>query len=175
MRNSRGFTTFMSTERGFTLVELLVVITIIAVLSAIAMVSYSNVLKTSRDSKRLSDLKLIQSALEEYHADQIYYPDEGLNLANDTSITNCSGNVSTCTVTRTYLNQIPKDPLSNQSYCFRSMISSSQTGNNCGFGWYSSYSSRCQYYHLCATLERPGTPTPCSCPPVTGNYKAIPP
>lgn len=90
---------------GFTLVELLVVITIIAVLSAIAMISYSNVLKTSRDSKRLSDLKLIQSALEEYHADQIYYPMPAEFVVNN-PLKNPNGS-------RTYLNNIPADPLSS--------------------------------------------------------------
>jgi len=61
-------------RRGFTLIELLIVISIIALLSLIGLVAYSEFLKTARNNKRLSDLKLIQSALEDYHADQLYYP-----------------------------------------------------------------------------------------------------
>lgn len=61
-------------KKGFTLVELLVTITIIAIFSAIGLVVYSSVLKQGRDSKRQSDLRSIQSALEQYYAGQFYYP-----------------------------------------------------------------------------------------------------
>lgn len=63
-----------STITGFTLIELMVVITIIAILSTVGIVYYGNFLKNSRDAKRLSDLKFIQSALEDYHADNLAYP-----------------------------------------------------------------------------------------------------
>ena len=67
--------------RGFTLLELLVVIAIIGILVALGTVSYSTAQKKSRDSKRQSDLKEIQNALESYHAveDSKYpttYPDD---------------------------------------------------------------------------------------------------
>lgn len=61
-------------KKGFTLVELLVVISIIGILSAIGLVLYSSVLKQGRDSKRQSDLKSIQLALEQYNNDQSHYP-----------------------------------------------------------------------------------------------------
>lgn len=63
-----------NTRHGFTLLELLVTTTIIAVLTMIGVVSYSSVNKRSRDVKRKSDLEQIRSALEMYRSDQAEYP-----------------------------------------------------------------------------------------------------
>jgi prepilin-type N-terminal cleavage/methylation domain-containing protein len=54
----------MKTKRGFTLVELIVVITIIAVLTAVGVISYGGITKKSRDSRRMTDLGKYQLALE---------------------------------------------------------------------------------------------------------------
>lgn len=60
--------------KGFTLVELLVTISILAILMTIALISYGNIQKGARDAKRKSDISSIQAALEQYHADQGFYP-----------------------------------------------------------------------------------------------------
>lgn len=100
------------TTKGFTLIELLVVISIIAILSAIGLVAFSNVLKGSRDAKRQSDLKFIQSALEEYHADQIYYP----------------SSLSVLTTGRVYMTEVPTDPKPPPDYSY---VPSDCTGTAC--------------------------------------------
>lgn len=79
----------------------MVVIIIIAILSTLGMVYYGNFLKNSRDVKRQSDLKFIQSALEDYHADNFFYPD------NLTPLT--SG----------YITELPKDPRTAQIYSYQ--------------------------------------------------------
>lgn len=49
--------------------ELLIVIAIIGILISIATVAYSSAQKKSRDSRRKSDVKAIQNAMEQYYAD----------------------------------------------------------------------------------------------------------
>lgn len=50
--------------QGFTLVELLVVISIIAILSVIGTVVYSGVSARGRDAKRMAEINAIQQAME---------------------------------------------------------------------------------------------------------------
>lgn len=61
-------------KKGFTLIELLVVIAIIGLLSTLAVVALGSAREKARDSKRLSDLKQVQTALELYYTDQNAYP-----------------------------------------------------------------------------------------------------
>jgi len=64
----------MRKQKGFTLIELLVVIAIIGLLSTLAVVALNNARMKSRDAKRVSDIKQIQTALELYYNDQNGYP-----------------------------------------------------------------------------------------------------
>ena len=64
----------MKKQRGFTLIELLVVIAIIGLLSTLAVVALNNARQKSRDSKRVADIKQIQTALELYYSDANQYP-----------------------------------------------------------------------------------------------------
>lgn len=50
-------------KKGFTLVELVVVITILAILTAIASVSYKSHLITARDGVRAADINNLSEAL----------------------------------------------------------------------------------------------------------------
>jgi prepilin-type N-terminal cleavage/methylation domain-containing protein len=53
---------------GFTLLELLVVVSIIGILIAIATTAFSTAQKKSRDAKRQGDIKSMQSAFEQFVA-----------------------------------------------------------------------------------------------------------
>ncbi len=54
---------------GFSLIELLIVVAIISILVSLGAVSYSQAQKKARDSRRSSDMKAIQNAMEQYYAD----------------------------------------------------------------------------------------------------------
>ncbi|MCK5459899.1 type II secretion system protein [Candidatus Parcubacteria bacterium] len=56
-------------QKGFTLIELLVVIAIIGILSTMAVVALTGANTKARDSKRMSDLKVLQTAVEMYISD----------------------------------------------------------------------------------------------------------
>ena len=61
---------------GFTLIELMVVISIIAILATMGVNSYAVALKRGRDAKRISDIHQIKQALVMYRADKGTYPAE---------------------------------------------------------------------------------------------------
>lgn len=63
---------------GFTLLEMLVVIGIIAILVTLGFASYSTVQKKARDAKRQSDLKTAQQIMEQcYSVNSFQYPSFG--------------------------------------------------------------------------------------------------
>jgi general secretion pathway protein G len=62
-------------EKGFTLVELMIVIIILAILTGIAIPSYMVLRDRARTSAAQSELKNVATALEMYNADNESYPD----------------------------------------------------------------------------------------------------
>lgn len=61
---------------GFTVAEMLVVISIIGILAMVVLVNYGNVQSHARDQARISDLEQIRLALSLYKQDLGAYPDE---------------------------------------------------------------------------------------------------
>lgn len=64
-------------KSGFTLIELMVVITIIALLSAVLFVNFNDARMLSRDKARMTSLKELQLAIELYKAQYGNYPAAG--------------------------------------------------------------------------------------------------
>lgn len=60
---------------GFSLVELLVVISIIAVLSAVLMANFMGARERARDAQKIQDLYAVKNALRMYYNDKQSYPD----------------------------------------------------------------------------------------------------
>ncbi len=68
---------YIGQRSGFTLIELLVVLSIIGLLSSILLSSLKTATLKSRDTKRLSDLRQMVTALELYRNDNGGYPSTG--------------------------------------------------------------------------------------------------
>ena len=97
-------------QRGFTLIELLVVIAIIGILASATLSSLQDTRALARDSVRLSDMKQIRTALEQFHLQNGRYPDwthdqiptSGEYIGTGDKIDEALS---------PYLNPIPRDPL----------------------------------------------------------------
>jgi prepilin-type N-terminal cleavage/methylation domain-containing protein len=64
----------MKDEKGFTIVELLIVIVIIAILAAIVIVAYTGIQQRARDSSRQSDVTNIAKAITAYTTEGNAWP-----------------------------------------------------------------------------------------------------
>lgn len=91
-------------QPGFTLIELMVTIAIIAIISAIGVVVYSSAQKSGRISKRAQDLAAIQTALEVYKSANGKYPIQ--------ATWECIESLPAAyTLAPKYMPVVPKDPL----------------------------------------------------------------
>jgi prepilin-type N-terminal cleavage/methylation domain-containing protein len=120
---------YYKNRKGFTLVELLVVISILGILATIGLVAFSSAQARGRDTQRKSDLKQISTALELYYSDYQVYPAS----SNDGEIMGCpsavipkacvwggSGTTSEFTDGKTtYFQHLPKDPSAGIGYYYR--------------------------------------------------------
>lgn len=99
----------MKRNKGFTFIELLVVITIIAVIFAAGVVSYTAISKNSRDARRRADLEAIRQALEMCRSLAGSYP-LSIYQSGTTGSIICDDTNETVTMTAT-----PLDPRSCES------------------------------------------------------------
>jgi general secretion pathway protein G len=107
-------------QKGFTLIELLVVIAIIGLLSTLAVVALNSARQKSRDSKRVADIKQIQTALELYYADNNGYPAMAsateIGLASTRTLCGTGTFSSSCSGT-TYMGLVPAKASPNDGSC----------------------------------------------------------
>lgn len=162
MKSKYNKRTVNKVSKAFTLVELLVVISIIGVLASIGLVSFRTAQTRSRDAQRKSDLKEISSALELYYSDYGQYPN-GINGqiigCPSTSQTPCTWGTGEFTDEKTiYFKTLPKDKVSGHNYFYRPVAVDS---TNSGF----------QLYAYLENSEDPSIiTTGVSCGSVTCNF-----
>lgn len=67
----------LNNSKGFTLVEIMVVVTIIGILAAVLFANFDDARKQSRDKSRMTSLKEVQLSIELYKAQWGRYPAQG--------------------------------------------------------------------------------------------------
>ena len=88
----------MKNNKGFTLIEMLVVVAIIGLLSSVVVVGLGSARQNARDARRISDIRQIQNALEIYYSDST--KGNGTYPADLTTLS------------------VPDDPLSDRDYTY---------------------------------------------------------
>lgn len=90
-------------QKGFTLLELLIVVVIIGILLLLVMPNLVSGPARARDSRRKADLSSIQRGLEQYYNDNSNYPAELSSLT--------AGSAG-------YIKSVPNDPKTGNSYTY---------------------------------------------------------
>ena len=98
-------------ERGFTLIELMIVVSIIGILATMAVPSYQSSLIKARETVLRQDLFTLRELLDHHRADQGKYPPslDGLVVAG-------------------YLRALPKDPFTHSSSSWQEITEPAEGG-----------------------------------------------
>jgi type II secretion system protein G len=125
---------FNKKSKGFTLIELMVVIAIIGMLATIVLVSLNTAREKARDAKRLGDIRQVALALEMYYDDNGEYPDIAAACTAATWST-----MATVLETAGFMTVVPDDPINSGDYVYK-------------YG--TSATDKAQSYTLLSELER---------------------
>jgi general secretion pathway protein G len=146
----------MKHQKGFTLVELLVVVAIIGILGSIVGVALGPSRARARDAQRINDLNTIAMALEMYFVENGHYPASGCGWDCNGYSQSWHGNWEALAAQlQPYMAQLPRDPI-NTPNC-------GPWQDNCysySYGNVGRHSQRIQY-DLTAQLESSTHPERC--------------
>ncbi len=127
-------------ERGFTLIELMIVVAIIAILAGILIPNFVNARSQAQSAACESNLRAIATALELYYADNQIYPPASAASVQPALLT--VNGVA-------YLNNTPKDPAAQTSNATYSLTTTQASG-----GGPASYTVTCPGVHVGSTLAK---------------------
>lgn len=96
----------MRQRKGMTVVELLIVVSLVAMFAALSYATWSHQLGRSRDSRRKADLSEWMTALYGYYDDSLCFPEEEMMRCGSDAM-------------RPYMDEVPCDPANNARYHYR--------------------------------------------------------
>src|SRR5438552_15482337 len=102
----------LRSPRGYTLIELMVVMTLIVVFAAMAMAQYRTSITRSKEAVLKEDLFQLRDAIDQYYADKNQYPSGLDSLASEG-----------------YLRKVPVDPFTNSTDSWQTIPSEPDPNN----------------------------------------------
>ncbi len=127
-------------ERGFTLIELMIVVAIIAILAGILIPNFVNARSQAQTAACESNLRSIATALELYYTDNQVYPTASAASVGPTLLT--ANGVA-------YLNNTPKDPAAQTATATYTLTTTQASG-----GAPATYTITCPGVHVGSTLAK---------------------
>ena len=118
VRRHQGFALagFSIMKRGFTLIEILIVLAIIGIMVTIASFGVQGAREAARDAKRKTDLENIKTSLELYFNDCRAYPTHvGRQVRSPLT---GDGSSTRCASVNVYMSDVPTDPLPSGRYYY---------------------------------------------------------
>jgi general secretion pathway protein G len=106
-----GRSRLVDSQKGFTLLEIIVVVTIIAILAAYIAPKIAGRADDARISKAKSDIRVLESSMELYKLDNFTYPNTGQGL--DALVNKPSGEELKHWRKGGYIKKLNKDPWGN--------------------------------------------------------------
>ena len=112
------------TRKGFTFIEILVVVTVIGLLASISMLILSGARARSRDAKRVSDVQIIRAALEQHWLEKASYPASAgfVNLGSGSAAQLTTNGLESVTGTGVIYLTLPVGPNANEYYQYQSTL-----------------------------------------------------
>ena len=102
-------------QAGFTLVELLIVISLISILAAMGLVQYRNSVVSAKEATLKQDLFCMRDAIDQYYADKGKYPSALDSLVSDG-----------------YMRRVPEDPFTKSADSWQTVPAEPDPNNPSG-------------------------------------------
>lgn len=103
---------YQKQSKGFTIVELLIVIVVIGILAAITIVSFNGVQQRARNAQRSTDMNTITKALEMYKLQTGSYPTPSYNGSGGWEVSSITpSNFLISLKTSNIISKVPVDPI----------------------------------------------------------------
>ncbi len=107
----------LAARAGFTLIEILIVVTIIGLLASVVLVGLAPARKRGNDARRIADLKEVQNALEIYYNKCGHYPGDETCAAPQAGTAVPWNNLKDVLLKAGIgVNQVPDDPTNGRTY-----------------------------------------------------------
>lgn len=101
----------VSSSQGFTIIELMIVVTIVGILATLAVPSYHAAIVKAKEGALRQDLFSLRDVIDQHRADKGKYPDNMQSL-----------------ISAGYLRRVPTDPITGSTSTWQEMVDQTEGG-----------------------------------------------